>query len=74
MAEGLHSCPNDPTDAVFDSLGPNSHKKKHRPALPYKDMPAFFTGLDDLPMEDGSRVAFRFMILAGASEIGIKAG
>ncbi|MEM9263577.1 MAG: hypothetical protein AAGA22_08365 [Pseudomonadota bacterium] len=39
-------------------MGSNSHKKKHRPALPWKEVPAFFTGLDDLPMGDVSRVAF----------------
>ncbi len=65
MAMGLHSGPN-PTEAISVILGSNSHKKKHRPALPWKDVPAFYKRLGDLPMDDISRSAFRFMILTAA--------
>ena len=65
MAVKKHPGPN-PTDAVFDALGSNHHKKRHRPALPYKDVPAFFRGLGEINMDEVSCAAFRFVILTAA--------
>lgn len=65
MAVKKHPGPN-PTETVLDALGSNSHKKKHRPALPWKDVPSFYKRLGDLPMDDISRSGFRFMILTAA--------
>ncbi|MFY0615476.1 MAG: integrase arm-type DNA-binding domain-containing protein [Hyphomicrobiaceae bacterium] len=65
LGQSWHRGPN-PVPIARASLGKQSDRVKHRPALPWQDVPTLYSSIDDWEIEVTTRLALRAVILTGS--------